>query len=109
VKTGEAEVRKEVHTERRSIDVPVEKEELVIERHSVGRHPASGPVGAGDESIRVPLSEEQVEVEKVPVVTEKVSVGTRATQEDEHVDTTIRKEQIKVDKKGRTDSRPGSR
>ena len=31
--------------EHRSIDVRVKKEELVIERHAVGRHPASGPIG----------------------------------------------------------------
>jgi uncharacterized protein (TIGR02271 family) len=105
VQTGEAEVRKEVHTERRSVEVPVKKEELVIERHSVGRHAASGPVGE-DERVRVPLSEEQVEVEKQPVVTERVTVGKRATEEDERVDATINKEHIKVDKRGRTERRP---
>ena len=104
VQTGEAEVYKEVTTERRTIDVPVKKEELVIERHSVGRQAASGPVGQ-NESVRVPLSEEQVEVEKRPVVTERVSVGKRAVEEDETVDATIRKENIKVDKRGRPDTR----
>jgi uncharacterized protein (TIGR02271 family) len=108
VQTGEAEVRKEVRTERRTVDVPVKKEELVIERHAVGRHPASGPVGE-EERVRVPLSEEQVEVDKQPVVTERVSVGKRATEEDEQVEATIRKENIKVDKRGRTERRPTSR
>ena len=106
VQTGEAEVRKEVHTERRSVDVPVKKEELVVERHAVGRHAASGPVGS-NERVRVPLSEEQVEVEKRPVVREEVTVGKRATQEDERIDTTLRKEDIKVDKRGR--DRPSPR
>ena len=105
VQTGEAEVYKEVSTERRTVDVPVKKEELVIERHSVGRQAASGPVGQ-NERVRVPLSEEQVEVEKRPVVTERVSVGKRAVEEDETVDATIRKENIKVDKRGRPDTRP---
>jgi uncharacterized protein (TIGR02271 family) len=108
VKAGEAEVHKEVHTEHRTVDVPVKKEELVIERHSVGRHPASGPVGS-NERVRVPLSEEQVEVEKTPVVTEQVSVGKRTAEEDERVDTTVRKEKIKVDKRGRRDAPPGPR
>jgi uncharacterized protein (TIGR02271 family) len=107
VQIGEAEVRKEVHTERRSVDVPVRKEELVIERHSVGRQPASGPVG-GDERVRVPLSEEQVEVEKTPIVREKVTVGKRMTEEDERVEATLRKEDVKVDKRGR-DTRPNPR
>ena len=100
VQTGEAEVRKEVRTEQRSVDVPVRKEELVIERHAVGRQPASGPVGDG-ERIRVPLGEERVEVEKKPVVREKLTVGKRTTEEEEHVAAPLRKEDIKVDKRGR--------
>ena len=108
VQTGEAQIRKEVHTERRTVEVPVKKEELVIERHSVGRHAASGPVGE-EERVRVPLSEEQVEVEKQPVVTERVSVGKRATQEDERIEAAIRKENITVDKRGRTERGPPTR
>jgi len=104
VQTGEAEVYKEVSTERRTVDVPVKKEELVIERHSVGRQPAAGPVGE-NQRVRVPLSEEQVEVEKEPVVTERVVVGKRTTEDDEQIDTTVRKENIKVDKRGRTEPR----
>jgi uncharacterized protein (TIGR02271 family) len=103
VQTGEAEVYKEVRTENRSIDVPVRKEELVIERHAVGRQPASGPVGES-ERVRVPLSEEQIEVDKRTVATERVNVGKRLTEDEEHVDTTVRKEDIKVNKRGRGDA-----
>ncbi len=104
VQTGEVEVRKEVRTEHRSVDVPVKKEELVIERHAVGRHPASGPIGE-NERVRIPLSEEQVDVEKRTVATEEVTVGKRVTEDEEHVDATLRKEDIKVDKRGRSDTR----
>jgi len=106
VTTGEAEVRKEVRTERRSVDVPVQKEELVIERHAVSRQPASGPVG-GNETVRIPLSEEQIEVEKRPVVTERVTVGKRTTEEEERVEATLAKENVKVEK--RRDTRPNQR
>ncbi|HMB06470.1 MAG TPA: DUF2934 domain-containing protein, partial [Isosphaeraceae bacterium] len=34
VETGEARVRKEVHTEHKTIEVPVQREEVVIERHA---------------------------------------------------------------------------
>jgi uncharacterized protein (TIGR02271 family) len=107
VTTGEAEVRKEVRTERRSVEVPVQKEELVIERQAAGRRPASGPVGE-NETVRVPLSEERVEVEKRPVVTEKVRVGKRVTEDEEQVDATLAKENVKVEKRGR-DTRPNPR
>lgn len=104
VQTGEAEVYKEVSTERRSVDVPVKKEELVVERHSVARQPAGGPVGS-NERVRVPLSEERVEIEKEPVVTERVSVGKRVVEDEEQIDATLRKENIKVNKRGRTEPR----
>lgn len=108
VTTGEAEVRKEVRTERRSVDVPVQKEELVIERHAVNRHPASGPVG-GNETVRVPLSEEQVDVQKRPVVTEEVTVGKRMTEEEQRIEASLAKEQVEVKKRGRRDTRPNPR
>ena len=105
VQTGEAEIRKEVRTERQTVDVPVRKEELVVERHAAGRQPASGPVGDGGR-VRVPLSEEQVEVEKTPVVRERISVGKRTTEEEEHIGATVKKEDFKVDKRGRTTPTP---
>jgi uncharacterized protein (TIGR02271 family) len=108
VQTGEVNVHKEVHTEHKSIDVPVQKEEVVIERHAVKGRDASGPVG-GDESIRVPVSEERVNVEKRPIVTEEVTVGKRTTEKHEPVRTDVRKEEIEVDKRGRGDVRKKDR
>jgi uncharacterized protein (TIGR02271 family) len=108
VQTGEAEVYKEVRTENRSIDVPVKKEELVIERHAVGREPASGPVGES-ERVRIPLSEEQIDIEKRTVATERVEVGKRLIEDEEHIDASVRKENIKVDKRGSDTPRHPSR
>src|SRR5512144_3301629 len=62
VETGEVRVRKEVVTEHRTLEVPVQREEVVIERHA--------PTGVLVEEIRIPVSEEQVTVEKRPVVKE---------------------------------------
>jgi uncharacterized protein (TIGR02271 family) len=100
VQTGEAVVSKEVHTEHKSLEVPVEREELVIERHApTGNRTSSDPIREG-EKIRVPLTEEQVHVEKQPVVTEEVTVGKRRVQDTQRVGATVRKEEIKVDKSG---------
>jgi len=105
VQAGEVTVRKEVHTEHKTVEVPVEKEEVVIERHPV----AGGKVSATDikagEQIRVPVKEEQVHVEKQPVVKEEVTVGKRKVQETERVGATVRKEEVKVEKKGDVDVR----
>src|SRR5947208_15842521 len=73
VQRGEVRLRKEVVTESQSIQVPVTREELVIER-TPGSGQVTGEIGR-DEEIRVPLSEERVRVEKQPVVNEEVRVG----------------------------------
>jgi uncharacterized protein (TIGR02271 family) len=99
VQTGEVTVRKEVHTERKTIDVPVRREEVVIERRPGSGQPANQAMG-GDQELRIPVTEEQVHVEKQPVVTEEVTVGKRQVKGTERVDETIRKEQVKVDTQG---------
>jgi len=101
---GEVDVHKEVHTEHRTIDVPVQKEEVVVERHPVGDRAASGPVGS-DEHVRVPISEEKVTVEKRPVVKEEVTVGKRTTEKHQPVRADVRKEEIEVDKRDQPDVR----
>jgi len=99
VETGEANIRKEVHHEHKTIEVPVEREEVVIERHPVsGRQPAAGI--PEKQEIRIPVREEHVQVEKTPVVKEEVTVGKRKVQTTEKVDATLRKEEIKVEKEG---------
>jgi len=105
VQAGEVAVRKDVVTEQKSVDVPVTREEVVVERHPVpGGRPATGDLGAGQE-IRVPVREEQVHLEKKPVVTEEVTVGKRTVQDTERVSGTVRKEVARVERTGDADVR----
>ncbi|MBA3481152.1 MAG: YsnF/AvaK domain-containing protein [Pirellulales bacterium] len=105
VEKGEVRVRKEVHEEHKTIDVPVTREEVVIERHPASGQQVSGrDMGAGQE-VRIPVREEQVNVEKQVVVAEEVSIGKRRVQDTKHIDETLRKEEIKVDTKGDVDVR----
>src|SRR5512135_2350205 len=68
VETGAARVRKEVVTEQRTMEVPVQREEVVIERQApTGEPTAASDIGPGEE-IRVPVREERVRVGKKPVV-----------------------------------------
>jgi uncharacterized protein (TIGR02271 family) len=100
VSRGEVAIRKEVVTEQQHIEVPVTREELVIERHAVNeRQPTNAQIGR-DQEIRIPLTEEEVRVEKRPVVREEVNVGTKKVQETRQVADTTRREELKVDKKG---------
>jgi uncharacterized protein (TIGR02271 family) len=106
-KTGEVHVRKETHVEHKTIDVPVTREEVVIERRPVGGKAATGD--AGREEIRIPVSEEQVNVQKQTVVKEEVSVGKRKVQDTKRVDADLKKEEIKVDTKGSANVRNKSK
>jgi len=103
VETGEVHVRKEVKTEHKTIDVPVKREEVVVERHPVAGGVASSADIRPGEEIRIPVTEEQVRVEKTPVVKEEVRVGKRQVQETEHITGTVRKEEVRVERKGDVD------
>ena len=95
VETGAVRVRKEVVTEHRTIEVPVQREEMVIER----RVPTGEPI----EEIRIPVREEEVTVEKRPVVTEEVTVGKRVVQGVERVGGEVPREEILVEREGDVD------
>lgn len=104
VQRGEVRLRKEVITENQEIEVPVTREEIVIERTAPsGNTTASGDIGTDDE-IRVPISEERVRVEKQPVVNEEVRVGKRQVQRAEKVADQVRHEELRVDKNGDVDT-----
>jgi len=104
VETGEVSVRKEVHTETKHMEVPVQREEVVIERTPVHGRAASDVIGEGEE-VRIPVREEKVNVSKDAVVTEEVKVGKRVVQDTEHVTGQVRKEEVKVEQKGDVDVR----
>lgn len=102
VQRGEVQLRKDVVTENQNIQVPVTREELVIER-TPGSGQVTGEIGR-DEEIRVPLSEERVRVEKQPVVNEEVRVGKRQVQSNKEVSDKVRHEELRVEKKGDVDT-----
>lgn len=98
VNAGEVRVRKEVHTEHRRIDVPVEREEVVIERRPAGGR-ATGNMKA--EEIRIPVKEEKVHVTKEAVVKEEVTVGKRKVKDTHTVEGDVRKEEMVVESAGK--------
>jgi len=107
VEAGEVRVRKEVHTETKTIEVPVEHEEVVIERTPVHGRVAAEGIAAGaireGEEIRIPVREEKVDVSKHAEVVEEVKVGKRVVQDTERVSGQVRKEEVHVEQKGNVD------
>lgn len=97
---GEVNLRKEVVEEQQTINVPVNREEVVIEKKVMhDEDPVSGPIGE-DETIRIPLTEERVEVNKRPVVTGEVEVHKREVQDTEQVRDTLKREEARLDRSG---------
>jgi uncharacterized protein (TIGR02271 family) len=93
---GEVRVRKEVVVENQTIQVPVTREELVVERHAAGQNtPASGNIG--EDEIRIPLSEERASVDKETVVREEVNVGKKPVQDVRDLSGEVRHEELVVD------------
>jgi uncharacterized protein (TIGR02271 family) len=92
-------LRKDVVNENKTVQVPVTREELVVERVPASGRASTGEIGS-DEEIRVPLSEERVRTEKESVVTGEVRVGKRAVQNTETVSDNVRHEELRADKEG---------
>lgn len=94
---GEVRIRKEVITEQQTMQVPVTREELVIERIPVsGVTAAAGEIGA-DSEIRIPLSEEVASLDKHTVVREEVAIGKRTIENVQEVGGSVRHEELDVD------------
>ena len=106
VQAGEVRVRKDVVTEQRNIEVPVTREEVVIERHPVEGREVSGDALDEDEEIRIPVMEEEVEVQKRAKVREEVSIGKRPVQETRNVSDTVRREEARIESEGDVGIRP---
>ena len=96
ISRGEVTIRKEVITEQQTIQVPVTREELVIERvPAAAQTGVQGAIGENSE-IRIPLSEEQASVDKQTVVREEIAVGKRNVEEVKEVGGSVRHEELEV-------------
>jgi len=96
VNRGEVRIRKEVVTEDQSVQVPVQREELVIERNAANANtPARESLG--EKEIRVPLSEERASVGKSTVVREEVSVGKKPVEQVRDLKADVRHEELVVE------------
>jgi len=97
---GRARLRKYVTTEQVTQTVPVQREELRVEREPITDAnldaATSGPA-ISEEEHEVTLHEETPVVEKRAVPKERVRLDTETVTEDRQVSEEVRKEQIEVD------------
>jgi len=98
VQAGEVEIHKEVVEEQQKVNIPVTREEVYVERRDVNEA-ASGTdaVMDDDETIRVPIMEEKVEVTKKPVVSEELVIGKREVTDTEQVVESVKHEEAHLE------------
>jgi uncharacterized protein (TIGR02271 family) len=93
------ELHKTVDTEQVRETVPVMHEEVSVERHPISADAArDANLTIGEESIRVPLTAEEVVVDKRVVPVEEVIVRKEAHTEQHVVEDTVRRERVDVDR-----------
>ena len=105
---GAMRVRKRVRTERERIRVPKRREEVRVERVPVERREAS-EVEIGEDEFVVPFLEEEVVVEKRPVVKEEIRLRKEVVEDEEVVERDVRKEEIEIDDQTERGVRGGRR
>ena len=96
---GRARLRKYVVTDQVTQTVPVQREEVTLEREDITDanvgDATSGP-GISEEEHEVTLMEEEVVVEKRAVPKERVSLGKEAVTEEREVSEEVRKEEVEL-------------
>jgi uncharacterized protein (TIGR02271 family) len=97
--TNQYTITKEPITEKKTIEVSVTHEELVVEKRppkdSSSLSSVQGPVKSKTE-IKIPLMREEAEVTKEPFVKEEVVVKKKPVTETRTVSDTVTKERIKM-------------
>ncbi len=98
--TGRARLRKYVVTEQVTQTVPVQREEVRLEREPItdeNRGQALDGPGISEEEHEVVLHEEQPVVEKRTVPKERVRLDTDVVSDEQEVSEEVRKERIETD------------
>lgn len=102
VQKGEVEFGKEIIEEPKIVEVPITREEIVIERRDLDNEASDSPI-TDEETIRIPVSEERVDIDKHTVVTGEISAHKRAVEDTQHVEETLKREKAFVNKTGDAD------
>ena len=103
VQAGQVEIDKHVETRHVAESVPVMHEEAVVERRPITDPMAARGATIGeDETIRVPLTQEEVVAETRTVAKEELVVRTNQVTETETVEADLRRERAEVHREGET-------
>ena len=104
--TGRLNIRKVVHTELRHFTIPVMREEVRIERTPVAEGTSVADLTKGqelfqEESISIPVREEEVTISKRPVVKEEIRIKKEQVFDQKEVQGQVKKEDLEIKEEGR--------
>jgi uncharacterized protein (TIGR02271 family) len=106
VKTGEVTVGKRVETEAAHVEIPLQKEQVVVEHIPTSQSKAGTTVGREafqeGEVARMEVYEEVPDIQKEAFVREEVQVRKETEQETAKADETVRRERLDVDRERRS-------
>ena len=92
---GAMKVRKRVRTDREKIEVPTKHEEVTVERVPVSGEATEAQIGADE--VSVPLTEEEVVVDKRAVAKEEIRLRKDVVEDTEVVEDDVRREEVEVE------------
>ena len=98
--TGDVTVSKRVVEDTKTIDVPVRREEVHVERRPVTGEATTEHMGDDaftDDRITMTAMEEDVEVRKVARPVEEIEITKTAAEDTRRVDQTVRREEFDID------------
>jgi len=91
VQTGNVNIYKEIIKTEKTIKVPILREELVIEKHVF-----NGKEADQTDIIRIPISEEHIQIIKNPVILENVDIYNKQFQDIKHIEAILKKEKLHI-------------
>ncbi len=95
VQAGEVEIRKTVHEHQQEVPVTLAHEEVTIERRAITDPNQLNAADIGDQTIRVPVYEEQAQLQK-QVTGEEVVINKERVEQQRTVTGTVRHENVEV-------------
>jgi uncharacterized protein (TIGR02271 family) len=92
---GAINVRKRVRTDRERLEVPTRHEEVHVDRVPINSETSATEIG--DDEVVIPVTEEEVVVEKRPVVKEEIRIRKDVVEDTEVVEEDVRREEVEID------------
>jgi uncharacterized protein (TIGR02271 family) len=92
---GAMKVRKRVRTDREQIEVPTKHEEVSVERVPVEGEATEAQIG--EDEVSVPVTEEEVVVDKRAVAKEEIRLRKDVVEDTETVEEDVRREEVEVE------------